>query len=158
MRTDSGVVTARAAARPRAAPTKRARGVISIWARTRMESPLGVLGLCLALALVLASAWFASQFVAFSFSLHTMTGSWALYEDPMAKTRVGEILFTPFDGNACRKILFNNQTGRFGPDQNVRCDTGLAPGAPGSDIVRHSTGATERMSSIRDAFAVRPAR
>ena len=159
MRTVSGAAKTRAAARRRAARAKWALtrnlwlGSLRAW--LRVEHPLGVVGICFALALVLASAWFHSEFVPFSFSWRSLVGTWGERDDPFARTRVGAIVFTPFDGNACRKVRFSNQTGWFGPDEHVRCDDGLSPD---SEAIVQSTGASNRLTSIRQAFSTRPAR
>jgi hypothetical protein len=112
-----------------------------------------VAGICFVLALVLASAWFHSEFVPFSFSWRSPVVDRGERHDPFAQTRVGEILFTPFDGNACRKIRFSNQTGGFGPDEYIRCDGGLPPD---NDAVVGSIGASDRMNVIRRAFSTNP--
>ena len=34
----------------------------------------------------------------------------------------GSILFTPYEGNICRQLLFDNRTGRFTDNGNVDCE------------------------------------
>lgn len=159
MRTVSGAANTRAVMRRRAAKARRAAWARSVRQSLWIDHPRGVAGICCALALVLASAWFHSEFVPFGFSWQSVSGSWgerrSERHDSFTQTRVGEIVFTPFDGNACRKVRFSNQTGWFGPDENIRCDTGLDPD---SAAVVHSTGARDRLVSIRQAFTTQPAR
>ena len=158
MRTVSGATETRAAARRRAARAKwasrRAWWVRSIRTWPRRENPLRVAGICFVLALVLASAWFHSELIPFSFSLRSPVADRGERHDPFAQTRVGEILFTPFDGNACRKVRFSNQTGWLGPDEYIRCDSSLPPDY---DAVVGSIGASDRLNVIRRAFTTNPA-
>ena len=151
MRTVSGVATSRAAPRRRAASAKWAQRAQTVRARLHIESPLGMAGVCLGTALVLAAAMFPLPFSSFTFALRTVIGLPA-YEQPLPENRVGAILFTPFDGNACRKVSFDNRTGAFGPEEHIRCygDTSATRqgGSRGGD----------RMSLIRQAFTTSPAR
>jgi hypothetical protein len=90
-----------------------------------------------------------SGFVPFAFSLRPM--EFALRDDDeFVHNRVGDVLFATELGNACRKVHFHNNTGQFGPDMKVRCDTGL-PDDQTASIRRNSTH-SGRLMSIRDAF------
>lgn len=152
MRTVSGVAKTRAAARRRAARAMWAQRVRTVRSQLRIESPLGMAGICLGSALVLSAALFPVQFSPFAFALHSLVGLQA-DQQPLAETRVGEIFFTPFDGNACRKVRFDNQTGSFGPEEHVRC---YGDAAASRVVVQR--GDSDRMSMLRQAFTIQRAR
>jgi len=146
-------MTTRAGARSRVARARRREGLRAVAQRLGLDRPVGVAGVCAVLTLVLGSALFLEHFVPFTLQMRGFMGWSVPRQEVFADT--GEILFTPTYGNSCRKILFSNRTGRFGPDQTVRCDTGLPPGR---DVVAlHEAGPSERMNSIRQAFSLRGA-
>ena len=126
--------------------------VRSARARLLVESPLGMLAVCLASLLVLTFAMLPFRFAPFQFALNSLIELPGV-QQPSADARIGEIVFTPFDGNACRKVLFDNQTGAFGPDQHVRCYAD----APGERDVVARAGAA-RTSLIKQAFTFPGAR
>ncbi len=151
MRTVSSATITRAAARRRVARARQARWRRAVGSWPKMESPLGVAGICLALGLVLGTALLHPQFIPFALRLVGLAGT-----QQIAYVDMGEILFMPVDGNICRKVLFSNRTGRYGPDQQVRCDTGLAAG---SELVAlRAFRPSDRMNSIRQAFTFSAAR
>jgi len=153
MRTVYEPMTTRAAARSRVARARRPDGLRALARRLGLDRPVGVAGVCAVVTLVLGSALFLEHFVPFTLQLHGFMGMSVPQRETFADT--GEILFTPVYGNSCRKILFSNRTGRFGPDQNVRCDTGLPPGR--EVVAMRDAGPSERMTSIRQAFSLRGA-
>jgi len=73
--------------------------------------------------------------------------------DPAAKrfaeTRVGQVLFTGEEGDACRELKFHNDTGRFSGGNAVGCNA-AAP----SDNTYLATPSS-RVLSIRDRFSGR---
>lgn len=154
MRTVSSATKDRAAARRRVARARRARWLRTLRSRLHIESPLGVASVYLALALVMAAALFHAQFAPFTLRLSGLLGRTAPQQT--AYLDMGEILFTPVDGNSCRKVVFSNRTGWFGPNQQVRCDTGLAP--DGEVAVLRDFRPSDRMNSIRQVFTFRAGR
>jgi hypothetical protein len=150
MRTISGVASNRATVRRH---TARVDGVDD-WAdspsnrrlRLPLESPLGLAAVCLFSLLVMTSALLPFRFAPFRFALQSLIGLSAV-EPPPADARIGAIVFTPFDGNACRKVLFDNTTGAFGPDQHMRC---YVPGDREAFVARASA---DRRNLIRQAFS-----
>ncbi len=151
MRTVSSAARTRAATRRRVARARRAQRMRAVCSWLHVESPLGVVSICLALAVVLGSALFHPQVSPFTLRLVDLPGP-----QQTASVDMGEILFTPVDGNSCRKVLFSNRTGWFGPNQQVRCDTGLAAGS--EVTVLRDLRPSDRMNSIRQAFTFRAAR
>jgi hypothetical protein len=68
-------------------------------------------------------------------------------DDPVARfaqTRVGHILYSPNQGDNCRRVLFNNSTGALYEMGSVLC----AQSAPEAALV---SGA-DRMQSLRKSF------
>jgi hypothetical protein len=69
-------------------------------------------------------------------------------DDPVARfseTRVGHLLFKPFEGDHCRRVLFDNSTGGYLEAGQVFCgralesegtETGNGPGMPSAARIR----------------------
>ena len=68
-----------------------------------------------------------------------------------ARTRVGDVMMPTGQGNTCRRTPFFNDTGLFGPDQTVRCDTGAPPNAADTPGAR-AEGESGRLLQLRDSF------
>jgi len=62
----------------------------------------------------------------------------------------GSILFMPDEGNICRELLFNNQTGRFSDNGYVECERAAYHG---SDEPKQFSSARARV--ISDGFRFR---
>ena len=154
MHTISGAAKTRAAARRRAASTTWAQRARSVRSRLRMESPLGMAVVGIGSVLILAAALFPLQFVPFTFALRSLIGLGA-YQQLSTDSRVGEIVFTPVDGNACRKVLFDNRTGSFGPDQHIRCYVDVSVDRDGAT---RGGVTSDRFGLLRQAFTTSPAR
>ena len=85
------------------------------------------------------------------FWAHPMQAAFPFPElDGFAKTRVGDVMVPTGQGNTCRRTPYYNDTGLFGADQTVRCDTGT-PNAEQESGVR-SGGDSNRLIQLRDAF------
>ena len=147
MRRISDAARARAAAPSRTARARRGRWLAALRARTNFESPLGVTAIFI-LGLAISAALFHGHVFAFTLKLTGIFGLWQPSPDKFSDT--AEIVFTPVDGNTCRKVLFFNRSGHFSPDVNVRCDTRLPAGEEA--VVLRNPSPSERMFSIRAAL------
>jgi hypothetical protein len=68
-------------------------------------------------------------------------------DDPVARfsaTRIGHILYSPYDGDYCRRVLFDNHTGALYENGNVICVQVVQQAEP-------LTG-TDRLLALRKAF------
>ena len=153
MRAVASATNSRAAERRRVERVERAQ-VRARRSPLSYDSPLGVAGVCVLLALVFASVLFRAHFVPFTLRLTGVFGQSSPPPVPVSDT--GTIVFTPFDGNSCRVVPFSNRTGWFGADQHVRCDTGLPPDREVAGS--RDAGPSARMNSIRQTFNSRSAR
>jgi hypothetical protein len=119
-------------------------------ARRRVDGSLRVVAAGFGLIAIFGTGLLLSGYVPFSLAWrpNMELGLWD--DDEFGRTRVGDVLFATGHGNACRKVQFYNNTGQFGPDMKVRCDTGLADDQTAS--VRRSSGNSGRLMSVRDAF------
>ena len=106
-----------------------------------------------ALGLLFAGAGLLSGYVPFSLSLRAVAGLELQDMDEFGHTRIGEVLFADGRGNACRKVQFHNDSGVFGPDLKVRCDTGMPEEYTAT--VRRTGPNADRLLSLRDAFVKR---
>jgi hypothetical protein len=100
------------------------------------------------LAAVFLGGLLLSGYVPFSLSLRPPAASLQI-DDGFGATRTGEIMVFSDRADMCRKFLFHNDTGQFGPERTVHCDTGLADGEPAA---RRFGGNGDRLMSLRDAF------
>lgn len=126
---------------PAASPVARWR------LRRRIDGAGRVLAAIAGFAVIFVCGLYLTGMVGFSLALRSPWPIGVRAEDHFVRTKMGEILFEATSGNICRKILFHNDTGYFGADQTIRCNTGLrddetASVRPGSD----------RLMSLRDAF------
>jgi hypothetical protein len=158
MRTISGVASSRATARRRTARAEWPYDWIehprTVRSRLHVESPLGMAAVCLVSLLIIIFAVLPFQFAPFRFALRSLVGMGPpAAQQPLADARVGEIVFTPFDGNACRKVLFYNQTGTFGPEKHFRC---FAEVPADRDVTGHV--GEDRTNMIKRAFSFPGAR
>ena len=147
MRRFADATTTRAAGRSRVARTRRAHRMEAVRLRLGLDRPIGLTGVCGIVLLVFGSALFLEHLAPFTLQLRGLLG-WPQQQATFTDT--GEILFMPVLGNSCRKVLFFNRTGQFGPDQQVRCDTGLPPDH--GVVVLRDVRPSERIHSIRQAF------
>jgi hypothetical protein len=105
--------------------------------------------------LIFAGAALFSGYVPFSFSLSMRGPSEYGSQDNLefGKRRVGEILFADRLGEPCHRIEFHNDTGLFGRDIRVRCDTGQPEDY--TAVTRRPGPNANRLLSLRDAFVKR---
>lgn len=106
-------------------------------------------GFALVCYVVLAAAMIGEVY--FGWLPGSPTARVAVPPDPVAKqfaeTRVGQVLFTGEEGDACRELKFHNDTGRFSGGKTVNCNT-AAP-SDNTSLVTPSS----RVMSIRDRFS-----
>jgi len=114
--------------------------------RRRIDRPVRIIAAGCGLVAIFGIGLMLSGYVPFSFRSSLERGLWNNAE--FGRTRVGEVLFAAEPGNDCRKVQFHNNTGRFGPDLKVRCDTGL----PDDPTTKRDTREHGRLLSVRDAF------
>lgn len=105
------------------------------------------------LTLIFAGAVLLSGYVPFALSLRSAADLGSRDLDEFGRTRIGEVLIADRQGTACRKIQFHNDSGLFGPDVKVRCDSGLPEDQTAA--VRGNGPNTGRLLSVRDAFIKR---
>jgi hypothetical protein len=117
--------------------------------RRRVDRPGRVIAAGFGLIVIFGTGMLLGGYVPFSLSLRPSMELNLRDDDEFGQTRVGDVLFATTYGNACRKVQFHNNSGRFGPDMKVRCDTGL-PDDQTASIRR--PGGSSRLMSIRDAF------
>jgi hypothetical protein len=119
-------------------------------ARRRVDRPGRVVAVGLGLIAVFGTGLLLSGYV--PFSLRSTMESGLRHDDEFGRTRVGDVLFATGQGNACRKVQFHNNTGLFGPDLTVRCDTGLPDDQTADGRRNGGNSGSGRLMSVRDAF------
>ena len=115
--------------------------------RRRIDGAGRVLAAVAGFAFIFVCGLYLTGLAGFSLALRSPWPIGVRGEDQFAHTKMGEILFEATSGNVCRKILFHNETGFFGADQKIRCNTGLR-----DDETASVRPGNDRMMSVRDAF------
>jgi hypothetical protein len=110
---------------------------------TRGRVILRIAVICLATALVFAVSMFLRRK---SPSNSGQTSSSALAIKPTGSNSDGTIRLAP-DGNSCREVKINNNTGQIIENRRVDCEEGMNPSGP--------RVMTRRLEAIRDGFAGR---
>lgn len=118
--------------------------------RLGLDHPRRVIVAGLGLIAIFGGGLMLSGYVPFSLSLRSSMELGLRDADEFGHTRVGDVLFATGQGNDCRKVKFHNDSGMFGADMKVRCDTGLPDDQTAS--VRPGGGSSGRLMSVRDAF------
>jgi hypothetical protein len=151
LRSSRGIVGARMAVRP-ALPSGRAKPP----ARRRMsfDRPHRIIAVGLGLVAIFGAGSYLSGYVPFSLSPRSSLQIDGANSEEFWRSRIGEVLFTTGQGNACRKNQFYNDTGVIGPDMKVRCDTGQ-PDDQTAGTQRYTSSGSGRLLSVRDAFVGR---
>jgi hypothetical protein len=106
------------------------------------------------LVAVFGAGMFLSGYVPFSLPPRPSMDIEGANSQEFWRSRIGEVVVPSGDGQACRKNQFYNDTGAFGPDMKVRCDTGL-PDDQTASAQRNATSGGGRLLSVRDAFVRR---
>lgn len=117
------------------------------------DHPRRIIAAGFGLIAVFGAGLLLSGYVPFSLSLRSTPETALRDPDDFTRNRIGEVFYPIDRSNACRKNFFYNDSGLFGPDMKVRCDTGLAEDQTAS--VGRALNGSGRLMSIRDAFVRR---
>src|SRR5262249_45186251 len=78
-------------------------------------------------------------------TIDAVTGRREPKADPFEETHAAQIR-TPIQSEACREVLFDNNSGRFSGGNTVACN-------PPPEKAQRKTGTGSRINAIRDSFA-----
>lgn len=135
------------------------RAVLGARPHERKQNQIAIIAASLAVATVLIGGFYYAVMPSFSPSEPPSAAeptAAARATDTFNESRTGKVVFMPQQGNVCRQVQFNNETGRFGNEREVPCDQAATraksiaprPAAPPSPI-------GSSYNSFRDLFVKR---